>query len=255
VSSWAVLCCAVLATSCGRIGFDVTGGRGGDDVTTDGALDDGAGSPSCPAFATFCENFESGDLSKWTYTDYTGNDTTARVVGTRIHGGSFALDADVPTGGQDHAASPVLTFAARSTGTLAVREWINAAQLIQNFNVVLVLPNDQTGQFVTVGGDDAGNWVSSDNTAGNVLLDHRSTVATAPLDQWTCVELVFTFPQNATPARIQVFINEAAVLDQSSNDPSPVYNGVGVGIPRADNGGFHVFTDDVVIADQRIGCQ
>src|SRR5262245_8253685 len=210
-----VRCCAVLAVGCGRLAFDPAGFD--DDDISDGAVGDGAtGNGTCPSFAVFCDGFESGDLSKWTFTHYSGPNPTALAVTTPTHGGAFVLASNVPPGGQDAAASPVLAIPAQSTGTLAVRQWIYATQAIRNFNVVQVLQNDQTGQFTTVGGDEAGRWVSSDNTASNVLLDHRSAVMTAPLATWTCVEMVFTFPQNASPARIQLFVNETSVLDVDS---------------------------------------
>jgi hypothetical protein len=39
-----------------------------------------------------------------------------------------------------------------------------------------------------------------------------------------------------------------------ANDATAAFTEVQVGIARGDEAGFHVFVDDVVIAEQRIGC-
>lgn len=64
---------------------------------------------------------------------------------------------------------------------------------------------------------------------------------------------MFTFQMTGS-GRVQVFVDEASVLDVAALAPSPTYDKVAVGAVRTDEIGFRGFVDDVVIADRRIGC-
>jgi hypothetical protein len=246
--------CALGLAGCGRFGFGGPGdaGNGVADGAPDGAAIDG--SAACPDFALHCDGFESGGLGAWPVIRINGPGT-ASVVSTPVRTGSFALDAAVGaamvTGG---AAAPSFVFAERSTGVLAIRQWINLEVPMERFDLAAQLGNPATGQFVTMGGDNNGIWVSSDQDAGSVLTDHVGTMATPPVGVWTCVELVVTFPAGPTPGRVQVFADDVAVIDATIADPTPAYTRAEIGVIRADRIGFAVGVDDVVIAAQRVTC-
>ena len=140
----------------------------------------------------------------------------------------------------------------QTTGTIAIKSWVNLATPLNNYSLVYVLRNTATGQYVTLGGDGKtpANWVTSDNTTGNVLTDHPGTVPVPPLDTWVCVEFVFDFATR----RVRGYVDGALVVEAIENDAAPAYADIAVGAPRAQPAGFHVFVDDVVIANQRIGC-
>jgi len=67
---------------------------------------------------------------------------------------------------------------------------------------------------------------------------------------WTCVELDYTLQ----PPHVELYIDETRVLDTAMAEPAPAFPELGFGVARAPQGGFHVFVDDVVIADKHVGC-
>lgn len=247
----AVVCGLVLA-GC-RLNFDALPPDG---VVDDGAVDspllDGESPPpgGCPSFAVFCDDFESGNTSRWDTTVLDGPATL--VVSTmRARSGTFALEAQVGPDDQDAGeASLVRAIPPHSTGVLAARLWINLAAPLRYFNLVFDF-RAQAGEYVTIGGDNNGNWVSTEND-GTIAFDHLTTTPTPPLDTWTCVELVYSF----TPStRIQFYVNDGIVLDAPSVHDAPSLDEVRIGVTRADMLGFTVYVDDLAVATQRIGCE
>jgi hypothetical protein len=248
--------CVLALAACGRIGFTPALVERDADIDTD-AIDadadaDAAVSGACPAFATFCDGFETGDLSRWTSVALQGTGTFA-VNATRVRTGASALESRAEVAAADGArAAPVLRFPLRSTGVLAARQWINLDRPLSEFNVILQFANSMTSQYATVAGDFSARWVATeDSTAGQ--RDHMTTIPTPALNTWTCVELVVTF-QVPGPRRLEIFADGVRVLDATPFDPAPAYDELSVGIARGDMAGFEIFVDDVVLADQRVGC-
>ena len=242
--------CAIVLAGC-RINFDAAPLDARDDAeTTDG---DGPAVADCPSFALFCDDFEGGDLSRWSRTLQQGP-ATAVVSTTRVHDGTFALETRVDPAAMDggNAAAAVM-LAPQSTGALAVRQWINLGAVLRDFNIVVEMRNTATNEYVAAGGNNSANWVSTEDP-GTGAVDHQTGVATPALDVWTCVELVYVFTPPSMP-RLELYVNDTMVLDDASVYTTPEFDEVRVGIARADQTGFSLFTDDVVIADQRIGCQ
>lgn len=193
-----------------------------------------------------CDGFESGNLGSWTVSR---SDSALSVLVTteRVHSGTHALDASIPAQMSSGASAYVARrSAAQTTGFLATRAWFNAPQAITDFAGVLRFGNSEVYAIVT--GNSNAKWtVTERSTAG--LLDHASTVATVP-NRWTCIELDYTF----SPPRIQLYVDDALVVDLPAADPAPSFGEVGVGVTRAPTAGFRVFSDDVVIADHHVGC-
>lgn len=242
--------CAIVLAGC-RINFDEAPlDAPGDTAVPDG---DRPAVVGCPAFALFCDDFELGDLSRWSDTLLQGS-ATAIVSGTRVHGGSFALETRVDPAAMDGGnALAAVMLAPQSTRALAVRQWINLGVELRNFNIVVELRNTATNEYVAVGGNNSANWVATEDP-GTGAVDHQTGVATPGLDVWTCVELVYVFTPPSMP-RLELYVNDMMVLDDASVYTTPEVDEVRIGIARADLTGFSLFTDDVVIADQRIGCQ
>jgi hypothetical protein len=96
--------CAILAfalAACGRVGFEAA---------------------ECPPFAEFCDDFESGDLTKWSWTGVAPGATVVATE-THAHSGKWGmLVAAPPT--TDGGATAGFEYAATSTGTVAIREWV-----------------------------------------------------------------------------------------------------------------------------------
>jgi hypothetical protein len=260
--------CAVVLAGCGRFGFPQGGpdaadpGPDGDtppaDAGADGppgidAMTDAPMAVTCPPDATLCDGFESGDLAQWTRLEMFGP-AMMEVNAVRPRTGQLGLEASVDSAAtDDSAAAPTLRFPAMTTGTLATRLWFNLDAPLEAFNLLIVFRNHQTGRYVSAGGDNNGNWVSTEASPGG-LFDHLTTVATPPLATWQCVELVYTFPAAPNPGRIQLFVADTELVDVTADEASPAFTEVQIGIARGDEAGFHVFVDDVVIDDQRILC-
>lgn len=229
--------------ACGRLSFDsADGGSSGDDAVGDGQL------AACPAFALFCEDFESGSLSQWNTTDVVDPATLA-VTSTMPHGGGFALEATSPPNGSSLRALAEYRFTARTSGVLAVRFYMWLSTPLNNFSSVMALYNQQNNRYLALGGDELVNWVVPEDTdAGQ--FDLKSTSPTPAANAWNCVELVYTF----APARAEVFVNGVNVLDRASNATAASFSRFMLGVSRGDQVGLHVVIDDVVLAAQRIGC-
>ena|GEM_PF-7133690 len=228
------------AVSCGRVGFSVV------DATID------AGDDACPLDALLCDDFETQDISRWD-TVLTDGGGTAMASTQRARSGSSALELRYGASSTSGIAAVVLQLTPRSTGVLAVREWIYLEQPLAAFNLVVAFGNTATGQFITAGGNSSARWVSTDQDANRVIVDHTTGVATPPVGEWTCVELVVDYVVNGPPT-VELFVAGARILDTAIADVNPLYDHVEVGLSRADRAGYVLYVDDVVIDDARIGC-
>ncbi len=194
--SWSAisLVSAALATACGRLDFDPRA-----DSTTAGS--------DCPAFAVFCDDFESGDLAGWTRTDLSPG-AVATVDRTEAHSGVFGLDATVPVeAGDGGAATAALAIPTATTGMLATREWMDLSASLDDYEGVIIYGNGATGQYAVVGADCQGMWNAGEQT-GSDLVDHPGMVPSPALATWTCIELDYTFPANGDAARMQLFVGD-----------------------------------------------
>ena len=227
-----VLAAAVLLAGCGHLGFDPAG--------------DGAPAASdCPAFATFCDGFESGDYSKWPMHDISqGGSLTVQTA--NVHGGHYALDATMPALFDGALAAVELPVTPQTTGTFALREWVYAPQQLAGFDAVAVLWDGK--KFINVAVDDFHHWDASDYPGSGAVIDHGSSVAAVP-GVWTCIEI-----DVAVGASFQLFVDDASAIALPLDDPSIQISLVWAGLPRADAAGARVIVDDVVIAPQHIGC-
>jgi len=228
-----------LLAGCGRLGFDAQ------DAGTDGNV-----AVTCPADAILCDDFETGDLSKWSHQVLNGIAPSVNVTTSVKHGGNHALQLSYPGGSGTSGTAAVAFPHMVNTGTFAVREWVLSPDPLTKFDLVLTETNRTTNQFVTAGGNNSALWVSSEQNAAGLLIDHDSSVPTA-IAQWTCVETVITLD---APPQVQLFIDGAQVLSVPLDDMAPAYTETQIGLARADQAGDRLYVDDVAIALSRIGC-
>jgi hypothetical protein len=245
----------VAIAGCGRIGFDATD-RG---VTADGEPSSGDGTvgdtiPSaqlCQQTGVFCDDFETGDLSKWTGTSICSS-CTVGASKQYVHAGSYALLGDT-TGAVSVAdtALAYVTFASRTTGMVAVRIWANAVETDEQNAGVLELAAG-AGDFshaVIINMSDDRVWQLAE-LAGTNEADNESS-APASQGTWTCLELDFQFGQ---PSQLALYVDDAQVLSVSANDTAPAFGALYVGAQRATDSGSIDAIDDVVLASQHVGC-
>jgi hypothetical protein len=199
--------------------------------------------PTCPGF--FCDDFESGDTSRWSGTSVTPTATLVVQTAT-VHRGMHALDGNVPAIADGSIAAVVEHFPAKSSGMIAARGWFYLPQPLIHFDSVITVfgaPN----HYITVDADDTQNWTVTEN--GTASADHHSA-AIAMQNAWVCVEVNYTF----APATITLYLGDVPIIDVPAVDTGPAYTEARVGVSRADAAGAHALTDDVVLATQHVGC-
>jgi hypothetical protein len=251
-----LLAFGLCVAACGRLDFD---GHAHDAMPlADAPPSDAIATPDsdagggCPSFAVFCDDFESGNLSKWTGEDVPASQT---VDAAARYTGNYGYDAVVPTDmgagaeGDAYRSSTAVTYA---TGTLAIREWVySPAQLINYVGTMEVTlgPPATAMQYLEVISNDVGAWSLSEfGSAG--LHDHEGSIA-AQTATWTCVELVIDL---GSAASVTLYIDGSATTQGSLTNAGDSYDTIAVGVTRANAGGFELYIDDVAIAMQRIGC-
>jgi hypothetical protein len=199
----------------------------------------------CPADAILCDDFELGNLSRWTGT----RPATSSVVvdGDLPHLGSFALDSRVaPAGGNGGEAFVYLTLAPYDQ--LAIRAWAYLPDPIESFQGVIYLVDLPQEQHYLEVSTDIPVWTIAGDD-GSTLRDYPTNV-TVERATWTCLELDL----DLTAHHLQLFIGAAVALDSTIFDASPMFGTLGIGTTRANADGFHDYIDDVVIATSHVGC-
>jgi hypothetical protein len=195
-----------------------------------------------------CDDFESGDLSAWGI-HRSESGLTVEVSTLQAHSGAGSVRAFVPA--LTHSGASAYLFRAsptpQSTGVMAARAWIFAPGDITDFSGVLQFRSAAAYAILT--GDSNKHWTVTELTTTGMLVDHRSTAVTEAA-RWTCVELDYAF----APPHVELYVDDARVLEVAMADPAPAYSEVGIGVTRAPLAGFQVFVDDVVIANAHIGC-
>jgi hypothetical protein len=250
--AWILLGAAAM-TGCGRIGFSALAGDGGrgDGTHTDGVLADGV-AVECPAFAFFCDGFETGDVSRWSDSG-AGPNGTLVVQSTTVHTGQYAVRGSMPNGSMVGQEADVgESFASISTGMLAVREWVYQPQPLINFDGVLLLYNKSNSDYVVLGGNTTGLWEATENSSAG-LHDYLTTTA-APENQWLCVELDYAFMPGGGASTIDLYVDDVSVLSSAVTNPAPAFDLVQVGVAHTDSGGSTTIVDDAAMATQHIGC-
>lgn len=218
--------------------------------------DTGLDAGPCPSFATFCDDFETGDLPKWTSLLQTNNGKVS-VVGTTVFAGKHALYAtagpSTPVNGNypSVGAGARVTVPAVTTGLLAIRARVFMPKILGAETTFIKAfgknGRDDMNVKITNGG-----LVKVDSDipdAGPELTGAKGT----PIAEWFCVEWQATI---GTAGHQRVVVNGENVLDTDENTfTSEGYDSVQIGFNAA-NGSVtqEIYFDDVVTATQPIGC-
>jgi hypothetical protein len=242
----------VLAAGCGRIGFTATtdGEVSGDGVTSsDGVVP----AEACPAFASFCDGFESGNLSAWSGTTLAAGGTV-QAESSIVHTGHYALECVGPASTQFKAVVNH-SFPNQTSGMIAVREWMYAPQPLVAFDQLISVDGAaNNGDYVDVNGSANNTWMASegDGPSATVLANDGSTT---PIQQsaWICVELDVMLA--TTGPSLGLYVGDQEIVTASMVTPSPGYSAEYTGLAGVPSSGVTVYVDDVVMAAQHIGCQ
>jgi hypothetical protein len=223
---------------------------------TSAPIDTGTDAGSCPSFATFCDDFESGDLSRWTSL-LESNSGMVSIVGTPVFEGKLAMYAKAGPSTPVNNVYPNVGAGARvtipvvTTGLLAVRARVFMPKILgaETTFVKAFGKNgvDDMNVKITNGG-----LVKVDSDvpdAGPELTGAKDT----PINEWFCIEWHATI---GAAGHQRVVVNGENVLDADDNTlTSEGYDSVQIGFHAAIGSVTQeIYFDDVVIATQPIGC-
>lgn len=223
---------------------------------TGSPIDGGVDAGRCPPFATFCDDFESGDLVKWTSLLQT-NSGKVSVVGTKVFDGQNAFYALAGPSTPVNNTYPAVGAGARVTvpvvtsGLLVVRARVFMPRFLGDETTFIKA-------FAKNGVDDMnvkitnGGLVKVDTDIPDAGPELTGTKG-PPIDKWFCIEWQATIGA-AGHQRILVDGEEVLAADEY-NLTSQGYDSVQIGFNAA-NGSVtqDIYFDDVVMATQPIGC-
>ena len=233
-------------------GTDDLGGGGGGGG---GAPNDLARPPDltavqvCPPGATFCDDFELGNFSRWSSTQvkYADMGTVVPSMAHAAHGIYSAHATGSGVSGADNYIELEKDFPSGIAPPLALRANVWSAAPLGSYTMVIALYDNTTNGF-SLGGDNNATWVLTENQTLGGAPDRHSTLAT-PGPGWHCVELVVDAGGN-----VSVYVDENQIIAPFARISAVAYTGFFFGIPRTVVAGTDVFIDDVAVGPSRLYC-
>ena len=201
---------------------------------------------TCPASATFCDDFESDNLTRWSGQAIKFPDMGAITRETiRAAHGHFSVEV---TGGGTAANANYVTLYKTMTITppFAMRANLWTAAPLGSYTVVMLL-NDATTHGFAVGGDGNNTWVVSEDQSG--APDRHSDMVPAGGGGWHCVELVLDDTGNVT-----FFVDGNLLIGPWARATATSYTYVAFGLARTAVADSDVFIDDVAVGPTRLYC-
>jgi hypothetical protein len=230
----------VLATACGRVGFDAVALASGDAAVADAP-------PPCAGWL-FCDGFEDPALSAWHGTQQNAGTTVERLAAFGRVGASLHTTGPV---GTNVAAKYVDVFAS-TEADLWVRLYLyaKAGTVLDVEAVTLADParmNEIAFSLYDDGADLHGHGIAS---------DFEVTLMEAPLrDQWVCWEIHVAIGMLGS---VELYREGTFVLGSPSLDTRPPAGNLSrllVGVtskpPTLEQ---ELFVDDVAADESRVGC-
>lgn len=201
----------------------------------------------CPAGALFCDDFESDNLTRWSYAAIKHADmgAIARTAARAAHG-RFSVEA---TGGGTPANDNYVAIVKQLTPVmppLAMRANVWTAAPLDSYTMVMTVFDATTHGFA-VGGDDRGTWVVTEDQAG--APDERSDMVPAGGGGWHCLELVVD-----GGGKVTLFVDGHQIVGPWLRATATSYVYFGVGIGRTTLPSTDVLVDDVAIGPTRLYC-
>jgi len=226
--------------------------------------DAGSLDAACPAFATFCDDFEIGDLRRWGELNVTPPSSLAVDEAGPPHRGGRGLHFTTKMSDDGSSASiRSKPFPAVTQGTIATRFYIMGPTVPSTGTTFVWLTKGTSDEAEAILYSSYGKW-GAESVAGSLGPGTvvTSNVAFEP-GKWLCIEWVVDV---GTKGRQQLFIdgNNVPVLTQEMNTIGDVSQGFRHGAIYMNNQGAatqELFFDDVAIAvlptraeGARIGC-
>jgi hypothetical protein len=220
--------------------FDLATGSPGDMATVQ----------ICPPGAIFCDDFETGNTSKWSYTAIKQDAGTVNVQSmTKAHG-TYALRVlgnGAPAPGDIY--SEVVKIFTPTAPPFALRANVFFPTTLNNFQHVIALyENDQssTNEF-SLGGDSNGTWAVTENEAN--APDRHSDMVPTDAGKWHCIELVID-----AAGMVTFYVDNHLLIGPWQRTSAISYSALYVGVPRSVSADYVAYIDDVAIGPSRLYC-
>jgi hypothetical protein len=231
---------------------DMAGAGGGG-----GAAGDLAGVPDlsaiqiCPTVRIFCDDFETGNFSKWNTATVKLDAGTIGVQSTTKAHGMYALRAlgNGSGGGGEVYADAEKDFTPTAP-PLAIRANVFFPTTLAHFDHVIALYENSTGSTnaFAIGGDPSGNWVIAENES--LVPDHTSDMVPTGAGQWHCVELVID-----AAGMVTFFVDNHQLIGPFARATTGItYSSLLVGVVRSVDPDYVAYIDDVAVGPSRLYC-
>lgn len=245
-------------TEAGAAASASDGDSGGAEAGTDGtdadaaAGGDAGGPPSCPAFAVFCDDFESGTFGKWRESTISGGAVTL-VKGASPAGSSLVMLSTVSSDGGYAAMRAELPV--MSSGTFAVRSYVYLSKpLAFDSGFLKLRQRTSSNEDMTLKAATAGALKVDTDTSGSGA--DMIAASPAPIGTWFCLEWIVTL---ATSGRQRLRIDDVDVVDAVEDTVGTLsggpYDELEMGFTYSSGGSQEIRFDHVVVARQPIGCK
>jgi hypothetical protein len=203
----------------------------------------------CPAGAFMCDDFETGDLNRWSGT-FLGPPHPSKILKDdtgQSHSPTHALHAAVDSSTEDSFLYVGSTYATPKSAPLALRMWVKPLKALNNSGMITRLFNIQNTFGFQIGGDVNGNWFIAQDLGTSPFGNSSIPIG---INQWTCVELVIT------GSAVQLFLDDSVspAIDMVPKNPT-AYTDLHVGVEWAPKGvPVDVWIDDVAFGTSRLHC-
>jgi hypothetical protein len=229
---------------------DMAGAGGGGGAPGDLAgVSDLSAIPLCPTGAIFCDDFETGNLTKWNGSSAKQDAGSVTVQSNTKAHGTYALRA-IGNGasGVDVYAEAEKDFPPTSP-PFALRANVYFPVALEHYDEVIALYENATGSTnaFTIGGDSNGYWVVAENES--MAGDFASDMVPADGGTWHCVELVID-----AGGMVTLFVDNHRLVGPWQRTSNVTYSTLFVGVTRSVDANLTAYIDDVAVGPSRLYC-
>jgi hypothetical protein len=219
-----------------------------------------AGSSACPAFAVFCDGFETGNFSLWTAESPLDGPATIAVDGVQHFRGAFAAHASAPQQAEDGSfvasrSVEMKTLPQMSSGLFAMRAYLFLAEAQSEGTALLALSQQASGASLVVSVNSGALALSKSGFEGGDGITLASGVP-AP-GSWHCLQWLVTLDPSA--GNVKMSLDGNPILDASTPTLTATltyFDQLELGYSFEPGSQTEdAFFDDLAIATQPIDCE
>jgi hypothetical protein len=245
---------------------------GGSDAGSDAGNDAGTGVNCATPGVLLCDDFEGAPLSATWTTKLTGTGSSLVVDTARPHRGTKSLHIALPEDGNPADATKYAAGALlRRTGSPFPLQKFYGRLYMYAVAPVPTLHNYMVDAAGMLNGSLAHyHWESKTGKLGSLYFNKgliagegtvgKTSPTPTPTDRWLCVEWLFDGPKNAMQFWFDGTEDTTIRVDGTENPvwkAPPAFESIDIGWfhhQQGAPGGSEVYYDDIVLANNRIGC-